>query len=124
MILDVHTLNIDTPSPSIPIAISVRLRFFMPLMLHTLAACMRPLVEPTGLDSVARVKGAPMRSVDDILLARPGRGGRIGSAWVVVWYARAVFEAPAAGKKVRSVWQKMDAGGRWTEDTNPWRARG
>jgi hypothetical protein len=96
----------------------------MPLMLHTLAACMRPLVEPTDLDSVARVKGAPMRSVDDMVFARPGRGGRVGSAWVVVWDARAVFEAPAAGKKVRSFWQKIDAGGRWTEGTNSWRARG
>jgi hypothetical protein len=87
----------------------------MPLILHTLAACVRPLVEPMGFDSVARVKGAPILSLNDILFARLGRGGRGGSAWVVARYARAMLKSPAAWKKVRELWQKMVAGGRWTE---------
>jgi hypothetical protein len=85
-----HTLYMDTPSPSSPTAISVRLRFFMPLILHTLAACMRPLVEPTGFDSVARVKGAPIRSEDDMVVARPARGGSSRSALGRCRYARNV----------------------------------
>jgi hypothetical protein len=85
----------DTPSPSSPTAISVRFLFFMPLMLHTLAACVRPLVEPMGFDSVARVKGAPILSLSDILFARPGRGSRVGTAWVVPRYARAMSKSPA-----------------------------
>jgi hypothetical protein len=55
-----HTLYIEMPSPSNPTAISVRFRFFMPLMLQTPAACVRPPVDATGFGSVASVKGAPI----------------------------------------------------------------
>jgi hypothetical protein len=76
----IRTLYIDMPSPSSPTATSVRFRFFMPLMLHTLAACARPLVELTGFDSVANVKGTPMLSLNDMVFARPARKGLVGSA--------------------------------------------
>jgi hypothetical protein len=78
MISGTHTLYIEIPSPSNPTATSVRFRFFMPLILHTLAACARPLVEPMGFDRVANVKGAPMLSLNDMMLARPVRGGLVG----------------------------------------------
>lgn len=58
-------------SPSTPTTISVRFRFLIPLMLHTPVAWMRPLVELTGFDSEAKVKGAPISLSDDIVLVRP-----------------------------------------------------
>lgn len=115
MVARIHTLKMDTPSPSNPTAISVRFLFFVPLMLHTLAACVRPLVEPAGFDSVARVKGAPVLSLKDMSFARLAQRGGMGSAWVVARYARARSKLPATGKKVGALWQKMVAGGRWTE---------
>jgi hypothetical protein len=99
----------DTPSPSRPTATSVRFLFLMPLILHTLAAWMRPLVEPIGRDSVAKVKGAPICSWDDMVFARPSRGDYMRSAWVVAGYARTEMEAPATGKKVGSSGRKWDA---------------
>ena len=56
-------------SPSTPTTISVRFLFLIPLKLHTPVAWMRPLVEPTGLDSEAKVKGAPISLSDDIVTA-------------------------------------------------------
>lgn len=47
----------------------MRFLFLIPLMLHTPLAWMRPFVEPTGLDSEANVKGAPISLSDDILSA-------------------------------------------------------
>lgn len=58
-------------SPSTPTTISVRFLFLMPLMLHTPVACMRPLVELTGLDNEANVKGAPISLSDDMVSVGP-----------------------------------------------------
>jgi hypothetical protein len=94
----------------------VRFLFFMPLMLQTLAACVRPLVELAALERVASVNGAPIASLDDMLFARPLRGGMLWSAWVVVSIcARKVRAAGCIGEKVQSSGRKCMAGGRWTE---------
>lgn len=61
----------------------------MPLILQTLAACAHPLVNPTGLDSVAKVKGAPILSENDMAFARLARMCSKESAWVVgSWRAK------------------------------------
>jgi hypothetical protein len=62
-------------SPSTPSAISVRFLFLIPLMLHTPAAWVRPLEEPTGFDSDAIVKGAPISLSNAILVGRPAVDG-------------------------------------------------
>jgi hypothetical protein len=54
------------PSPSNATAISVRFLFLVPLMLHTLAAFVRPLLWLAACGRDASVKGAPISISDDM----------------------------------------------------------
>lgn len=95
-------------SPSTPTTISVRFRFLIPLMLHTPVAWMRPFVEPTGLDSEAKVNGAPISLSDDIVSGR-----LVGCLEVCVgrwlrWFALQLWKnksgSPLARLKIGRVW--------------------
>jgi hypothetical protein len=78
-------------------------------MLHTADACVRPLAL-MGFGMDAKVKGAPIWSVDDILFARPSAGRVSKSAWVVKLGVEADGRELPATKFTKSNWQKRKGG--------------
>jgi hypothetical protein len=98
-------------SPSTPTTISVRFLFLMPLMLHTPVAWMRPLVDPTGLDSEAKVKGAPISLSDDIVAVNKMKTAA-GAVLVLVLVGPATFERKVKVGRGSTVADRFAAFGR------------